>query len=712
MDGSENFSIGHATSTDGITWEKDSSNPVLEVGTAGSWDQVGIQVGSVIFDDDTYHMWYYSWNNSGSVRIGYATSEDGVVWSKYESNPVMVPSDPWENNTVRKPIVLFDGVKFCMWYSGGAYNEWRTGYATSPDGINWTKYVNNPVLDWGEAGSWDDYAAAYCSVLLDTVDNIYKMWYSGSDAEWSYQTGYATAQLNINVPDDYETIQAAINAAQDGNVVLVDEGTYYENINFKGKAITVASHYYMDGDTSHISKTVIDGSQPSNPDSGTVVTFNSGEDTTSVLCGFTITGGSGTNINVFDLDSRSGGGIQLSNGGKIIHNRIINNQILSENLYCYGAGIDIIDDFGMNIIISDNEIRNNTVSAFWGVGAGVCMILKGKLIFERNKVENNIYTSPNYGAGGGIGILGNSDFQGEIIINRNFIKNNESVGGSDYTYGKGGGLYIEGQSPNLINNILTGNKSGKGGGLYISPWFDNVFTAAAPILINNTLTNNEARSGGGIYIFQSNVKIINTILWDNQASVSQSEIFNDESTINVFYSDIKGGSSGEGNIDADPLFVDTVSYNLSELSPCVGSGIDSIQVEESWYYNPTTDISGRQRPDPVDLFVDMGAQESIFPSGMEDDNLDFILTTFSLKQNYPNPFNPVTAIGYQLSATSDVELSIYNLLGQKVVTLVSEKQKAGHHQVEWNASGFASGIYYYKITAGEFQDVKKMILLR
>ncbi len=62
--------------------------------------------------------------------------------------------------------------------------------------------------------------------------------------------------------------------------------------------------------------------------------------------------------------------------------------------------------------------------------------------------------------------------------------------------------------------------------------------------------------------------------------------------------------------------------------------------------------------------------------------------------------------------TNEVELSIYNLLGQKVATLVSEKQKAGHHQVEWNASRFASGIYYYSIKTGEFQDVKKMILLR
>ena len=87
-------------------------------------------------------------------------------------------------------------------------------------------------------------------------------------------------------------------------------------------------------------------------------------------------------------------------------------------------------------------------------------------------------------------------------------------------------------------------------------------------------------------------------------------------------------------------------------------------------------------------------------------------SSYSLQQNYPNPFNPVTMINYQLPMTSEVELSIYNLLGQKVVTLVSEKQKAGQYQVQWDATGFPSGIYYYMIKAGEFSQVKKMVLVR
>jgi len=94
------------------------------------------------------------------------------------------------------------------------------------------------------------------------------------------------------------------------------------------------------------------------------------------------------------------------------------------------------------------------------------------------------------------------------------------------------------------------------------------------------------------------------------------------------------------------------------------------------------------------------------------------ITDFSLHQNYPNPFNPTTTITYQVPKSGKVELSIYNLLGRKVVTLVSENQTAGQYQVKWDASpasggqGFASGIYYYVIKAGEFRQVKKMVLVK
>lgn len=85
---------------------------------------------------------------------------------------------------------------------------------------------------------------------------------------------------------------------------------------------------------------------------------------------------------------------------------------------------------------------------------------------------------------------------------------------------------------------------------------------------------------------------------------------------------------------------------------------------------------------------------------------------FALEQNYPNPFNPVTTIKYSLASDEIVELSIYNLLGQKVATLVNQFQEAGYYELQFDATRFASGVYFYRIDAGNFNSIKKMILLK
>jgi hypothetical protein len=85
---------------------------------------------------------------------------------------------------------------------------------------------------------------------------------------------------------------------------------------------------------------------------------------------------------------------------------------------------------------------------------------------------------------------------------------------------------------------------------------------------------------------------------------------------------------------------------------------------------------------------------------------------YALAQNFPNPFNPITTIKYDLPKDSRVSLTVINILGQEVVSLVNEVQKAGHQSVEWNASNLGSGVYYYRLTAGDFVSVRKMLLLK
>jgi len=85
---------------------------------------------------------------------------------------------------------------------------------------------------------------------------------------------------------------------------------------------------------------------------------------------------------------------------------------------------------------------------------------------------------------------------------------------------------------------------------------------------------------------------------------------------------------------------------------------------------------------------------------------------FNLEQNYPNPFNPSTNIRYRLLNTGDVKLSVYDILGNEVSTLVNEKQKAGTHEITFNAGIISSGIYFYRLIAGKYSETKKMILVK
>jgi hypothetical protein len=92
-------------------------------------------------------------------------------------------------------------------------------------------------------------------------------------------------------------------------------------------------------------------------------------------------------------------------------------------------------------------------------------------------------------------------------------------------------------------------------------------------------------------------------------------------------------------------------------------------------------------------------------------------TEFALNQNFPNPFNPETTIKYQLAESAPVQLRIYNIVGQVVRTLVSEQQAAGRYQIRWNGTddrgvAVSSGIYFYQVSAGKFQDVKRLMLLK
>jgi len=86
--------------------------------------------------------------------------------------------------------------------------------------------------------------------------------------------------------------------------------------------------------------------------------------------------------------------------------------------------------------------------------------------------------------------------------------------------------------------------------------------------------------------------------------------------------------------------------------------------------------------------------------------------TYKLSQNYPNPFNPSTTIEYSIPKSSNVEVSVYNLAGQKLTTLVNKSHTPGNYQLTWDGSEYASAVYFYRIEAGDYVQTRKMLLLR
>jgi hypothetical protein len=378
----------------------------------------------------------------------------------------------------------------------------------------------------------------------------------------AYENPLGLPQGPILVPEQYASIQAGINAARDGDMVLVRDNTYYENINFKGKAITVASYFLMDGDTTHINNTIIDGSKPSHADSGSVVYFVSGEDTTSVLCGFTITNGSGTET-TYLLDDvqyplRAGGGIFCYNSGAlIVNNKIINNAVASSDRRVFGGGISALPyENTACVVLRKNQISHNSITANTDSprGGGVALfcsgILSNNLVAYNSIVHNATTTEPS---GGGLSCRSLLTNRRNVILEYNKITHNSIVSKSNEALAAaGGGISIKGIKGRFTKNEVCQNEIwvnsdqyGGGAGMQVSEATDsfmiegNIFlenavkqgngvgggigiaTNASPIVINNIIAGNLATNGygGGIVItYNSTVNLVNNTVVNNQAA--------------------------------------------------------------------------------------------------------------------------------------------------------------------------------------------------
>jgi hypothetical protein len=315
-----------------------------------------------------------------------------------------------------------------------------------------------------------------------------------------------------HVPSGYPTVQSGIVAAQSGDTVLIAPGRYTENINFLGKNIVVASNFILSGDRSFIVSTVIDGSAPAHPDTASCVLIVSGEDTSAVLEGLTLTGGKGTRwmdehgAGVF----REGGGVLVTLASPTIRNTIMVNNEAINSTGCVSAG-------GGAIRVGDGapRITGNIITGNRGMyGAGIVLNYCSGAVIRNNVIsQNSVYQAvpavATFG-GGGIWIL----------------------------------LRIPGiTTPNTIeNNTIVGNNaSGDGSG--------------------------SAGRGGGVVFQNADVTARNNIIWGN----TQDRGGQIHGTLPISYSVIEGGFAGTGNTALEPAFADT-AFQLTPGSPAVDAG--------------------------------------------------------------------------------------------------------------------------------------------
>lgn len=191
--------LGYATSPDGTRWTRYAANPVLTVGAADAWDGDMVWSASVLAEAGGYKMWY-SACRGGRCRIGCAASPDGISWTKHAGNPVLDvgPAGAWDSLTVYYPNVIRAGGAYEMWYTGFDGRQLRIGHATSADGVAWTRDPANPVLAGGPAGSWDRQGVLAAPVIAQP--GAARMWYTGWDEAGIFRVGAATEGLRAYLP--------------------------------------------------------------------------------------------------------------------------------------------------------------------------------------------------------------------------------------------------------------------------------------------------------------------------------------------------------------------------------------------------------------------------------------------------------------------------------------------------------------------------------
>lgn len=194
--------IYHFTSPDGSAWLPDSENPVIQENQPGTWDSGHIETPHVIQVADEYWLYYVATvdslpDDAANLRLGLATSPDGIRWTRHAANPLLSRGSAleWDAKWIESPCVFRDDSLFYLWYNGISI-DWKVhvGLATSTDGLVWKKWPHNPVFSPTETTGWE--SAAIYAPQVQKVGEQFVMFYTGLTFN---ETGYDFAHTRVGM---------------------------------------------------------------------------------------------------------------------------------------------------------------------------------------------------------------------------------------------------------------------------------------------------------------------------------------------------------------------------------------------------------------------------------------------------------------------------------------------------------------------------------
>jgi len=528
-----------------------------------------------------------------------------------------------------------------------------------------------------DASGNDNHGTIYGATWSTNVP--FQQTYSGP--VWHVSTTGSDSMGDGSEENPFGSIQIGLDSSSEGDTVLVESGTYVENIIWPA---TNGIQLIGSGEEN----CVIDGDS-----TGRVITIhdslNVNIDTTTHITGFTIQNG------VSDLENiteKPGAGIYCINASPMLTDCTI-----KEN-YSYGdgGGIALLDNSDM--IITNIKFQNNMARGWRTPGQWPRYRGKGGGIFIVNSdpVITNVEITDNYAGeyGGGVYLLYSSASFTDFTISGN-------IGSGSLQ--KGGGVSCE-STPNatFTEGIIADNVGPYlGGGIAVSPaMYDS--SSFHVELTNVLIQNNTSRQwGGGIY--GSYMSLSGCTIKENTAEsqgggiYSEGEIFfSSNDRCNIYENTI------EDSIDVgNDIAISTNYYGYAQSFLEVI--IDTFTVREPTEFHAT----------PIDSF------SFDILVGLDQLSLDdeLIPTQFALHPPYPNPFNPITTIQYDMPEDGFVNITIYDMMGRQVKTLINGSQTAGYKSIQWNATNnlgesVSAGMYIYMIQAGQFRQVRKMVLLK